>query len=232
MIGQHKLLRQIDSLIDNFPHTFLIIGEKGSGKKTIADYIAKKLNIEIIIVNNKVQEIKDVIEYIQIAQKPTLFVFDDVNSSHILKVIEDIPNNMYFCITAENEFNVLSTIKSRSVIFKVQPYTKHELRLYDSSINLDFCTNINDINILRQYDNDKFINFVKKVSKELQNQNLYNALKIHNMIKQYDLRLFFKAYMTYNMKYQNITNKYMNDIGRIDDDKIIDNWIIDIVAGD
>ena len=45
IVGQHRLLKRIDSFFeaDRVAHAFLFYGEKGIGKKTIAKYIAGKL---------------------------------------------------------------------------------------------------------------------------------------------------------------------------------------------
>ena len=49
IVGQEELLNKINTYtLDNFPHSLILVGAKGSGKNLICDYIANHLNIEII----------------------------------------------------------------------------------------------------------------------------------------------------------------------------------------
>ena len=64
MIGQKKLLDSLSNYnIDNFPHSVILQGERGSGRHLLCDYISKEvLNIPLVdITKNLSHELIDAI---------------------------------------------------------------------------------------------------------------------------------------------------------------------------
>ena len=63
MIGQKNLIKLIDNIsIDCTSRLFIIIGEKGSGKKLVAKRIVKNLNANLSEVDNKIDSVRYCIE--------------------------------------------------------------------------------------------------------------------------------------------------------------------------
>ena len=48
MIGQVKLFEKIDRIIKDYPKFSILVGPKGSGKKTIVKHICNQLNLPIV----------------------------------------------------------------------------------------------------------------------------------------------------------------------------------------
>lgn len=98
MIGQERSLTKIDRMIEiGFPRFSIICGETGSGKKTIAKTIAKKLNAHLIISEIKVDNIREIIDLAYKQSEPTLYLIPDTDKmsnaakNALLKVTEEPP---------------------------------------------------------------------------------------------------------------------------------------------
>lgn len=252
MIGQEKLKSQIKELIQNnsFPQTYIIAGNKGQGKKTLAHYISSQLNYVDYIIDHKIDSIRNLIVDANTVTVKTHYTIYDLDEgvveaqNSILKLIEEPPVNAIFCITCKSEYNVLPTIKSRSIIFKLQPYSNKELNefceLNNISINTDICDTMQDILLLNKYDYNRFNEFVDKLYNNIKTVS-YGALKaiqsnfaLQGEKQLYDLSLFFKLFIKYSLQHKNlpytrITNQYLNEISSSNNlTMLFTNWFIDI----
>ena len=96
MIGQERNKEQIEAWkdMDNLPRTLMITGARGSGKRTLARYIAEQFGFDVRWIGNKVNDVRDMIADCRSLSKPTMFVFvgaDDMSLSaknSLLKVTE------------------------------------------------------------------------------------------------------------------------------------------------
>ena len=61
IIGQKNNIEKINNMLNNFPKFLVLIGKKGSGKKTLSKYIATQLNAGFAMCGIKVDEIRDTI---------------------------------------------------------------------------------------------------------------------------------------------------------------------------
>ena len=120
MIGQTEVLKQVNNLIEKgFPRFVIITGQKGQGKTTLALEIAKKLNILVVDIGIKVDEIRDMIEMSYKQTEPIIYLIQNADKmslgakNSLLKVIEEPPNNAYFIMELKQIENTLDTIKSR-----------------------------------------------------------------------------------------------------------------------
>ena len=53
ILGQDKLLNYIDNqTISTFPKSLLLVGDSGSGKHLLVNYIANKFNLSIVDITN------------------------------------------------------------------------------------------------------------------------------------------------------------------------------------
>ena len=62
MIGQKILLSKIDKMISSFPKFTIIVGAKGSGKKTIATQICRKLGLMMVKFGTGIDEVREIID--------------------------------------------------------------------------------------------------------------------------------------------------------------------------
>ena len=139
--GNKDILSSVDAMFlsERIPHSFLIFGEKGLGKKKIADYIASKLvdservhsHPDVIYAEHegKLQGFKaDHVRHLMADSFITpndadrkVYIFTDcdnmsaVAQNALLKVIEEPPSFTYFIFTVSSKDLMLGTILSRVV---------------------------------------------------------------------------------------------------------------------
>lgn len=215
MIGQTKLLdiitRQIES--NNFPRFSIIVGAEGSGKKTLSKVIAYALNCHYVLIDPKVDAIRDMMRSAYSVVEPTLYVIysgDALSVSAknaLLKVCEETPNNAYIMMLVEDITTVLDTLYSRAGRYYMQPYSTVEILEYASVDNsiadivTDLCETPGDVNTLNFIGAEEFYSYVEKVVDNVADVSTANALKIANQIdvkgndsNKYDVKLFLRAF--------------------------------------
>ena len=225
MIGQVNLQSRIEQLIKNhtFPRFSILVGLKGSGKKTFANWIRQimgldNLVISYVVTDVKIDTIRDVISQAYKTVIPTIYIIPDADNmsnaakNALLKVTEEPPNEAYFIMTLEDENNTLETIRSRATIFHMDRYTPDEIEEYfkkrfgvledrEISIVRDLCETPGDVEIIMSYDATNFYDYVQLVVDNIAEVSLANAFKIPSKValkddaEGYDLRLFWKAFM-------------------------------------
>ena len=214
MIGQQNLLNNIDKVINKFPRFSIIIGPKGSGKKTLCKQIADKLKSPIINVGTRIEDVRNAIDEAYTQFDTVTFVIADADSmsvaakNSLLKITEEPPRNSYFIMTLENIDGTLSTLQSRGTVFTLDPYTAAELiqyrryrgysEKYDNIVDI-VCSTTGDVDSLFSYDVEDFYKFVSNVADNIQVPKSGNAFKITNRIKikdtdkGFDIKIFLKA---------------------------------------
>ena len=215
MIGQKILLKMLELQIaeNTFPRFLILVGQKGSGKKTMCKVIADKLNCTIYTLEDiKVDTIRKMIQDCYKLVNDTVYIIPDADNMSIaaknalLKVTEEPPNNARFIMTLESENNTLDTVRSRGTIYRMESYTPDEIYEYAKSYSHDneeivkeLCETPGDVDIFYKTGADFYI-FVEKVVDNIAAVSLGNALKIAEQIAfkdeddKYDLKLFLKAF--------------------------------------
>ena len=139
IIGQDKILSQINTFtIDSLPSAIMIIGENGSGKHTIVNYIAErfKLIIEDITPQSSNKDDGTHLEFDEKINKmyevtePHLYLVDgDLLASRgrgemnaLLKVLEDPIYGSYIVFLCETTANILDTICNRCYQIQLERY--------------------------------------------------------------------------------------------------------------
>lgn len=208
MIGQKKLLKEIDTLIKNgFPRFIIITGAKGQGKTELAKYIMHKLDnyykdeladkggCYMIEVGTKIDEIREMIQMSYKQTEPIIYVIRDADKMSInaknslLKVIEEPPNNAYFIITLQQIENTLETIKSRCIELKMEDYDFDEIeemiyKINPNTTKLEECIiedvafNYYEIKLLFSYGVEEFYNYVQKVFSHIYRVQSANSFKL------------------------------------------------------
>lgn len=221
MIGQHLLQSRIDQLIENdtFPRFSIIVGPRGSGKKTLAHLIYQKFGTGLFSsMGTSVDAVRQCItQSYTIRGTQSIYLFADADNmsnaakNALLKVTEEPPNEAYFIMTLEDENNTLETIRSRGTVFHMDRYTPDEI--YQYSCDFDHCdtesyklfTSIcdtpGDVDVLKKMGSKEFYDYVQLVADNIAQVSLANAFKIPSKValkedaEGYDLRLFWKAFM-------------------------------------
>lgn len=217
MVGQKINMEFLQTCIDNdcFPRFIIITGEKGSGKKTLANYIAKHLLKAFeIYPGNGVEAVREAITNSYRCAGTTVYIFPDADKmstqakNAMLKITEEPPRQAYFIMTVESMNNTLATLKSRGTEIQMESYTEEELwTLIDESSDNDelavrIASNPGQLYQLRSIDVKEFYSFCEKVLNNVATVTGVNAFKIGNNFKfkddgeGYDPILFFECVKT------------------------------------
>ena len=211
MIGQLNIQNHIDTYIKNgtMPGFLILSGVKGLGKKTLAEYIAKKLNKELALFDNKVDDVRSMITYSNTMEKPMVYCLCEyegmsINAKNsILKITEEPPQNSTIILTAFDKNTILPTILSRGICFDLQEYTKDEIvsicKFNNWDINLVEYTYVpGQIELLSKMNIKEFNDFIQFVHDNIAKAGYGNALKITNKLalkdnNGYDLDIFLNG---------------------------------------
>ena len=75
MIGQQNLIKKLNSYtINNFPHSILLVGERGSEQEEVCEYISEKFDFTLIDITKNIDH--DLIDSIDQVKVPTLYIID------------------------------------------------------------------------------------------------------------------------------------------------------------
>lgn len=208
MIGQSRILNWIDDNIDTLPHFLVFIGDKGSGKRTLAKYVAEKLNAAYSEIGIKVDDVREVVDTSSVSATKVVYCFADADTmkpqakNAMLKVTEEAPDNAYFILTVVNEGTLLDTIKSRAFVYKLDVYTPDEIEQYAKSknynvTNLDIASTPYEVDMLYAYGAEflDYANLVIDNIAEVEPANAFKSSMKLNIKKDegYDLSLFLKV---------------------------------------
>lgn len=209
MIGQTKLINYIDGL-KTVPHFIVIVGSKGSGKTTLAKYIAEKLNATFSVCGIKVDEIREIIDTAYRVRDKVVYCIKDGDTMRaeaknaMLKITEEPPENAYFILTVQDESSLLATIKSRAVVLTIEPYSKQDIIDYATATKqsildyLDIAMTPYELDVLNAYGKE-FLEFVELVVDNIAEVEPSNAFKSSSKLalksdEGYDLKLFFQTF--------------------------------------
>lgn len=209
MIGQKN---NIQTLIQwrcnkSVPRFIIIAGNEGSGRLTFAKAILKTINAKGVIMGNSISDVRDTIEQAYYITQPTCYIFRDADDmkneakNALLKVVEEPPNNAYFIMTVHNIDNMLSTIRSRGTVIKMEPYTMQELRsVSEDELSLEYCNNIGELQIPHE-EIQRAEDCVDGVLKALKEKSGTRLLKACTQLKakqtetdKIDCLLFFRVF--------------------------------------
>lgn len=186
----------------NMPRFLILFGHPHSGKRTMADHIARNI-IKSIPTETEpgIDGVRAVIETAYKATMPACYIFTDCDQmsaaslNALLKVTEEPPRQAYFILTATG--NVLETLQSRATMLFMQPYTQAELRQFTTDeAALRICTTPGAIITLGE-NAQALADFCEKFVDSVATVTGVNAFKIPGYLKLkddqdgYDLHLFF-----------------------------------------
>lgn len=226
MIGQEKLLNKIKALtLDVFPHTILIEGTKGSGRHTLVNVIKEHLNIDLIDLK-ELGVNDDTINYLTLSPTPRLCLLDLTGVSIkeqnvLLKFIEEPLEHCYIILLCEDYAQVISTIANRCQVWKLEPYTKEQLKIfydkftqyeeypYTNEKIFDIADTPGDLVELKlNTEVDKVLDLIDNILCNIGNANFSNVLVLVDKIYDFNtdkgivnFEMFIKMFMYVLRKY-------------------------------
>lgn len=251
MIGQLKLINQINNYTySSLPHSILLLGKKGSGKHTLASYIANKFNLSLIDITEKVLE-EDLNNYYISATQLLLLI--DLNSitekeqNKLLKLVEEPPLNCYIALLCNSKDLVLQTLTHRCTELLLENYSKEELQQFtDKEIDTDIFQTPGQIINFNFNTLKDTLELVDKIINKIDKANFANTLTITNKFNfkdeydKIDLDIFVNALLNKlilrykednNTLYKNyyiITSEFAKKLNnsRLNKQVLVDNYLV------
>lgn len=212
MIGQRCVQQQIKADIENrsLARFIILVGDVGSGRKTLAKEIAKLTDAEYVLVDKGVDAVREVIEQSYQSSANVLYVLDNDSmspsaKSSILKVTEEPPNKARFVLITTDLESTLPTLISRARVFRMNNYTDADIAYFAGTEDVrypNFCSNKYEVDLLKSYGIDSFTDFINLVVDNIAEVEGVNALKMEDRLSfkeddgKYDLKIFLQAFRT------------------------------------
>lgn len=213
-VGQLKAESMVDHWIshNNFPHFLLVVGDAGSGKRTLSYLIAQNLNCSVYTLpDSSVDSVRQFIASAYEVDTPIIYLLPDADSmsvaakNSLLKLTEEPPQNAYIIMSLCNLENTLPTIRSRGQQIVLEPYTAEQLkqlRSNDSEVAYSIAVNPGMLKALESLGEARIndlLSYCDKLIMYIDRVPMFNALKSIQNIKLkeadngYDLNIVIAA---------------------------------------
>ena len=144
-LGNRGVVGSLLSLLStNPPHSFMFLGNSGTGKTTLSRIVAKEVGCDISEITEinasdmrGIDAMRDIIKsskYAPITGKAKAYILDEFHQvtpdgqNALLKVLEDTPPHVYFFICTTNPEKILNTILTRCHKYTLNPLLNREIR--------------------------------------------------------------------------------------------------------
>ncbi len=216
--------------INKLPSKILLSGKKGIGKSIlIKNFLFKVLeseNSKLLVENEshtntlfikkkidkkniEIDQVREIIKFTNQSSfnnKPRFIIIDDVeylnvNSSNaLLKSLEEPNENVYFFLIFNSEMNILDTIKSRCLEFKIDLKLKYTNKIVDSYFD-EKVYNIINSSLVDYYSTPKFlislVAYLRENDLPISDTCINQLLKYIIVNKHYNKVTFVKEYLSY-----------------------------------
>ena len=199
MIKLTPYFNKVDSYnnLSEFPHTLLLLGDTGSGRHTVGNYIVKKFNVPYIDLTNvlntsNTEQFSNFVFTNMISSTvPKMYFIDfdkiysnkELKQNNILKLLEEPQSNIFIVMFAVNNNSVLGTIYNRCQVWKLPTYTKTDLfEFTKDTLVLDVANTPGQVIKLNNIDIKALSEYAKLVIDKAASSNFSNVLTIPDHI--------------------------------------------------
>ena len=220
IIGQETLRERLGSMVrwNKLPKFIILVGEKGSGRRLISQWLAEETKADFCEVATGVAELREVIEQSYKLGSETLYLIPNGDKmsgaakSALLKVTEEPPKYARFVMTVSDRAQVLDTLLSRACVLPMDSYTMAELMEFagDDISNADIytscCNNAYEVEQVKGYGATTFSEFVDLAIDNIAEVAGCNALKMEQKLSfkdgedGYDVKIFLQSFRTKCLK--------------------------------
>lgn len=225
IVGQANLLKNLESYnLDNFPHSVVLQGERGSGKHLVSSYISKEiLGIPLIDITDKISF--ETINNIYRNPSPTIYLInvDDLvekDQNSLLKFIEEPLKTIFIILLCEDASSLLLTVYNRCVVFEMESYLQDELEGFisddvtDKDLVLKVVKTPGKLKQLNVTNISNLVDLCDKIVNKIEFASYSNTLSIADKINykdnydKFDIDVFFDTLIL------KLRNKYIEDNNR------------------
>lgn len=198
IVGMINCLEMLNKMT-NLPHLSIISAPRGAGKSLFIKRMAAEKQLRVQYIDNKIDNIRELIQDSVALEKPTLFVISEGTTmslgakNALLKITEEPPKNCYIAMEITDINSVLETIISRGTIFEIDKYSYQDLKKYaievlamsdteDTSNICQIATTPGDVKLYMEVGYKDCYNFAEMVFNNIMKVTTGNAFKIKNRI--------------------------------------------------
>lgn len=143
VVGNETTIKTIKKELENGSHTFLLTGNAGCGKTTLARIMAKELGAGEMSINeinsaenrgiDTAREVMEQMRYSPSDGSSLVWIFDECHQwlapvqNAFLKALEDTPSHCYFFLCTTDPQKLIAPLKSRCSIIKVSSLNENEM---------------------------------------------------------------------------------------------------------
>ena len=209
MIGQEHFIEKLNKYdLSTFPHSVLLLGDKGSGHIDICNYLGERFGIMVYDISEMIST--DFIDQVYLNTDPNIYIIDinkitEKEQNILLKLLEE-PNQLtYLILYGESTYNLLETVINRSYVLQMDKFTREQLEPLvtneeDKDLILKLCSTPGQIEIANHTNMKALVKLCSTMMTSMSKANLANALTITNKINfkdeynKFDLDMFIKVY--------------------------------------
>lgn len=249
MINELALKKQFFDhyTLDTLPHSIILTGKEGSGKRTLTRYLSDKFNLNLLDISDVLDD--ELINNIYRNPSPRLYEIDlrkitDKAQNVLLKLFEEPSANTFIVLIANDTTGILPTILNRGKVFNIGIYDKEYLMKFAKEKEIDIPENYfgsiieTPGDITRIYSNNVNLNAIKDLTDKIINKlsiasypNTLSIIDKLNFKEEYDkidVDFFLKvlkfdcldAYINGNKKAINLFNIVNNRLLRLNDSRL------------
>ena len=217
MLGQDKLFNSLMAYsMSDFPHSILLLGDKGCGKHTLVKEIANTHDVSIVDITNSIS--LETITEISNRPIPTIYIIDcslitERHQNIILKFLEEPSAYAYIFLLCTSKSMLLPTIVNRCMIYEFEPYTREILSQFLTDNNthvLDVCTTPGQVLSIHSGDLEKLEELCVTIVTKIGRANYSNTLSIVKKINLKDEFDKFDINVFFNVLLETILKLYIN----------------------
>lgn len=148
IIGNEAIISTVKNMVSNIekcPHSFLLVGETGCGKTTLARIMAEKLGCSVDSTDYReidsadfrgidtVREIRKNSQFRPLESRCRVWVIDECHKmtndaqNAFLKALEDTPSHVYYILCTTDPQKLLNTIKGRCTTLEMKILSDREM---------------------------------------------------------------------------------------------------------
>lgn len=197
--GQEQILAWL-STIETLPQFIIITGGRGSGKKVLADYIAKRFEMRNTYIDNKVDDVRELIAGSSSMSTDTMFTLLKGESmsanakNSLLKIAEEPSRHVHLALLVTDMSDTLATLQSRGHHLRMKPYsTQNKLDylrevhgIYEPQTALEYaelCDTLGELNEFIKADIEVVLEEAKNFVDNILMTTTGNALKVVDKLK-------------------------------------------------
>ncbi len=146
IIGNQSVISMLEKMLEDAskcPHAFLLHGDTGTGKTTVARIIASKLGCSGLDLKevdtadfrgiDTIREVRKQSQYQPLESACRVWILDECHKlsndaqNALLKILEDTPKHVYFILCTTEPQKLIKTIKGRCSQIQMKPLTENEM---------------------------------------------------------------------------------------------------------